>query len=368
MAEAARLRLAILGAARNVPFSVLKPVRTNSDLAAKVEVVGLASHDIAEAEVAAKEWGVTKVFASYDELLQDASIDAVYNVLPIGIRCQWTVRALLAGKHVLSETPMCSNARETLVAQRAAEDSGRVLLEGTHPTCHPVTRRVREMIVQGSIGNIEHIELNLPVAHGLLGKTVCSKTGAVMAVGVHGVSIVRLLAGEEPKVVQATARMLPENSKVDGDTTVLMKLANGASARITCSVSPSTGSAHSMYTITGSAGVINVEEWFSSGKSSNKIAVETFEASGLRTVETVANPTSRDTFYFQLMAFADEVFEQRRLKASGLPWEYSKSKGPSDAVRNMAVIDAIYRAAGMPPRGSAAAPPQPYDRIGMSSL
>jgi len=77
---------------------------------------------------------------------------------------------------------------------------------------------------------------------------------------------------------------------------------------------------------------------------------------------------SRDTFYFQLMTFVDEVLEQESVSAAGMPWEYTKSKGPSDAVRNMALIDAIYRAASMVPRPTTALPPEPYDRIGISKL
>merc|ERR1719229_1943343 len=172
-----RLRLGILGAARNVPFSVLKPIQANTDLAARIDIVGIASLEHAEAEKAAKDWGIQKAYTSFDELLADPKVDAVYNVLPSPVRCQWTVKAPLAGKHVLSETPICSNAREAVVAQRAAEDAGRVLLEGTHPTCHPVTKRVRQMIMEGKVGVLEHIDLDLPVGHSLHGKMVCSKTG-----------------------------------------------------------------------------------------------------------------------------------------------------------------------------------------------
>eukprot|EP00927_Polykrikos_kofoidii_P055490 TRINITY_DN49739_c0_g1_i1.p1 TRINITY_DN49739_c0_g1~~TRINITY_DN49739_c0_g1_i1.p1 ORF type:complete len:369 (+),score=59.80 TRINITY_DN49739_c0_g1_i1:40-1146(+) len=368
MTQQKRLRLAILGAARNVPFTVMTPVQTNADLAAKVEVVGLASNETAKGQFLAKDWGVPKVFASYEEILQDPSVDAVYNVLPTEIRGHWTVRALLAGKHVLSETPMCSNAREALVAQRAAEDMGRVLLEGTHPTCHPVTKRVREMVSQGEIGSLHKIELSLPIGHALMGKTVCSKTGAVLGLGIHGVAIVRSIAGEEPVVVQATAKLLSGNSNIDEEVTIEMRLPSGGSARINCSVAPVDRTKPTTYTISGSLGAIRVEEWFSSGKSSNTIVIEHFEEGGLRTAETVSNPTSRDTFYFQLKSFVDEVSEQTRLDAAGLPWEYSKSKGPSDAVSNMAVIDAIYRAAGMSPRRTEIAPPEPYDRIGRSKL
>mmetsp|Transcript_102029 Transcript_102029/g.304440 ORF Transcript_102029/g.304440 Transcript_102029/m.304440 type:complete len:370 (+) Transcript_102029:71-1180(+) len=369
MATERRLRIAVLGAARNVPFSVIEPVRHNEDLAAKLEVVGLASLDTAEAERFAKEWGIPKAYGSYEELLADPAIDAVYNVLPTSIRSQWSVRALRAGKHVLSETPLSSNAREAVVVQRAAEDYGRVLLEGTHPTCHPVTKRVREMLLDGKIGSLERIDLDLPVGHALQGKTVCSKTGALMGLGCHGVAIVRALAGAEPRVVKASAKLSKETPDVDSAISCDLTLPNGVAAHLDCSVEGSGSKVPTTFTVSGSNGTIRVKEWFTGqGKSSNEIALETFEGCGESVVERLDNSVTRDTFYFQLMTFVDEVMEQERCQAGGMPWEYTKSKGPSDAVRNMALIDSIYRAANMLPRPTTATPPEPYDRIGLSKL
>jgi predicted dehydrogenase len=364
-----KLRLGVLGAARNVPFSVMHPVKSNPDLAARIEVVGLASQQVTEAAALAKDWGIPKAY-SYEDMLADKSIDAVYNVLPNPLRCQFTVRALQAGKHVLSETPFCSNAREAVVCQRAAEDAGRVLVEGTHPLCHPVTKRVREMIVQGNIGSLERIDLELPVGHSLQGKAVCSKTGALMGLGIHGVAIARSLAGEEPVITKATATRSQENPEVDATMSADFSFPSGYQASIKCSVAPGTAKEHTTYTISGSNGTINVKEWFTGGKSSNEISVEHFEESGSRSKETVDNPDpeSKTTFYFQLLGFCEEVLGQEARGSIGLPWSYKKTKGPADGVRNMAAIDAIYRAANMSPKPVENLPPQPYDRIGMSKL
>eukprot|EP00913_Durusdinium_trenchii_P022518 g21153.t1 len=115
----------------NVPFTVLQPLKANPDLAARVSVVGLASLQKSEAEAACKEWGIEKAYAGFEEissvvfiqeLLADPAVDAVYNALPVGVRCHWTVKAILAGKHVLCETPSVMNGWEAVAAQRAAED------------------------------------------------------------------------------------------------------------------------------------------------------------------------------------------------------------------------------------------------------
>lgn len=364
-----RLRLGILGAARNVPFSVVQPLRANPDLAARIEIAGLASLDQEEANVRAKEWGIAKAYASFDEMLKDPQVDAIYNVLPHRVRCQWTVRALLAGKHVLSETPLCSNALEAMVAQRAAEDTGRVLLEGTHPTCHPVTKRARELILEGKIGTLEHIDLDLPVGHSLQGKMVCTKTGALMSLGCHGVAILRALTGEDPKVLSASAQLSMEDPQVDITMSCNLKFPSGAIAHLGCSIAAESAQAPSVFTISGSSGTIRVKEWFTGqGKSSNELELSQFEECGEHFIVRVSNPPKRDTFYFQLMTFVDEVHSQEKHHPAGLPWTYSIGKGPGDAVMNMAIIDAIYKSAHMKPWPTTAAPPEPYDRIGVSKL
>lgn len=364
-----RLRLGILGAARNVPFSILKPREANKDLAARFDVVGIASLEKSEAESAAKDWGIPTAYASFDEMLADPQVDAVYNVTPAAVRCQWTIKAILAGKHVLSETPMCVNAREAMVAQRAAEDQGRVLIEGTHPTCHPVTKRVCEMIKEGKVGSVEHVDLDLPVGHSLQGKMVCSKKGALMGVGIHGVAIVRELVGEEPAVISASAQRSKENRDIDEKVSFNLKFPCRAGAHITCSISPDSASLPSVFMISGNAGTIRVKEWFTgSSKGSHEIELEQFDGAGHQYVERVDIQPSRDTFYYQMMTFIDEVVEQEKRQVVGLPWSYTKSKGPSDAVRNMALIDAIYKSAGMRPWPTTEIPPEPYNRIGMSKL
>lgn len=364
-----RLRLGILGAARNVPFSVVQPVRDNADLAARLDVVGLASLDQKEAELRAKEWGLAKSFASFEEMLADPNVEVVYNVLPIAVRCQWTVRALLAGKHVLSETPICNNAQEAMLAQRAAEDMGKILLEGTHPTAHPITKRVREMIFQGKIGILEHVDLDLSVSHALQGGGVCSKTGALMSLGCHAVAIVRALLGEEPRVVSASVQRSKENPDVDTSVSCNLKNANGVGAHFGCSISTATKEHPTTFTISGSGGTIRCREWFTGkGKSSNEIELEQFDDNGQHFKESIDNTPQRDTFYFQLMNLIDEVRAQEKGQAVGMPWSYTKAKGPADAVLNMALIDAIYKKANMKGRPTTDAPPEPYNRIGRSKL
>lgn len=370
MSTGPRLRLGILGAARHIPTSVIEPLRKNPDLAARIEVVAVAARDFDEAETFAKKWGIPKVYGSYEEMLADATIDAVYNVLPNALRCQWTVSALQAGKHVLCEAPLCCNAREAVVMQRAAEDAGRVMLEGSYLMYNPVTTRIRQLVLEGQVGKLQRIDLSLPVSASLDGSAICSKVGALLGLGSYCVGVVRALASEEPRVLKATAQRSKDDPSVDIAMSCDLEFPSGAVAHFACSVTPS--NTPSELTVTGNNGVIRAKEWFSGkGRHTYTIAMEHFDGCGDQFVESMNTPhaNTRDTFYYQMMTFADEVQAQIRNRRSGLPWDYETIRAtPADSVRTMAVIDAIFHAAGMAPRPTTFTPQAPYDRIGRSKL
>merc|ERR1711920_605487 len=257
-----------------------------------------------------------------------------------------------------------------MAAQRAAEDMGKVLLEGTHPTSHPVTKRVCEMIKEGQVGTLEHVDLDLSVSHSLQGKLVCSKSGALMSLGCHAVAIVRALLGEEPRVVSASVQRSKESPEVDVSVTCNLKTIGGSAAHFGCSISQATAEQPTVFTISGSGGTIRVQEWFTGkGTSSNEIQLERYDDHlGQQYTESIDNENHRDTFYFQLMTFIDEVRAQERGQGVGKPWSYTKAKGPADAVMNMALIDTIYKKASMKGRPTTAPPPEPYNHICLSKL
>src|SRR5581483_1840083 len=111
------VRIGILGAARIVPSSLIKPAQQ----VAEVTVAGIAARDSARAQAFARKHSIPKVFASYDALLADPTINAVYIPLPNGLHAPWTLRALEAGKHVLCEKPFASNAAEAEQMAEAAQ-------------------------------------------------------------------------------------------------------------------------------------------------------------------------------------------------------------------------------------------------------
>src|ERR1700676_3838384 len=147
------IRIGVLGAARIAPAALLRPARHVPD----VEVVAVAARDRDRATAFAAKHGIGRVLSSYEELVSDPGIDAVYNPLPNGLHGRWTKAALAAGKHVLCEKPFTANADEARDVA-AAIPPGVVVMEAFHYRYHPVFRRALELLDEGAVGTVRRIE------------------------------------------------------------------------------------------------------------------------------------------------------------------------------------------------------------------
>jgi D-xylose 1-dehydrogenase (NADP+, D-xylono-1,5-lactone-forming) len=165
----------------------------------KVELVAVASRDLARAEEYARQWEIARAYGSYDELLADPEIEAVYISLPNTLHCEWSIRALEAGKHVLCEKPLSRNSAEVEATFDVAEREGRMLMEAFMYRHSPQTARLVGLVESGAIGELRLVraafsyslydEANIRLHPELEG-------GALMDVGCYCVSGARLLAGE----------------------------------------------------------------------------------------------------------------------------------------------------------------------------
>lgn len=168
-----------------------------------VEVVALGSRDRARGEQFAHEHGIERTHPSYESLLADAEVDAVYIPLPNSLHVEWALRALEAGKHVLCEKPLSRRAAEVERAFDVAQRERRLLMEAFMYRHNPQTRRLSELVVEGAIGRLRlvraafsfaaHDPANIRLTAGLDG-------GALMDVGCYCVSGTRLIAGEPQRV------------------------------------------------------------------------------------------------------------------------------------------------------------------------
>jgi len=170
----------------------------------KVELVGVASRTQERAEQYASWWEIPRAYGSYEALLADDDIDAVYISLPNTLHCEWSVKALEAGKHVLCEKPLSRHPDEVAAAFDVADRTGRLLTEAFMWRHNPQTARLKELVDQGAIGELRLVrstfsyslydESNIRLQTEVEG-------GALMDVGCYTISGSRFLAGGEPERV-----------------------------------------------------------------------------------------------------------------------------------------------------------------------
>src|SRR5438034_10550956 len=120
----------------------------------KVELVAVASRDQARADAYAREWRIERAYGSYEALLENADIEAVYISLPNSLHVPWSIRALEAGKHVLCEKPLARTAAEAEEAFDAADRAGRLLMEAFMWRHNPQTKRLAELVAEGAVGEL----------------------------------------------------------------------------------------------------------------------------------------------------------------------------------------------------------------------
>jgi len=320
------LRFGILGAARIAPMALVAPARR----VAEAEVVAIAARDPARAGRFAARHGIPRTHVSYEALLGDPEIDAVYVPLPNALHCRWTIAALEAGKHVLCEKPFAASVAEAEEMAAAATRTGRVLVEAFHYRYHALFARLRAILDAGEIGTVRRLEAHLCfplVLPNDIRYRADLAGGALMDAGCYPLHLVRHLAGAEPDVVAARAGWT--RGGVDRWMEAELRFPGGRTARITCSLF-SAWLIRASARIDGSAGHISVL---------NPIAPQYFHRlravtpAGTRT-ERVAGPS---TYEAQLRAFVSAVRD-------GTP----VPTGPADAIANMRAIERIYAAAGRP--------------------
>ncbi|HXV58791.1 MAG TPA: Gfo/Idh/MocA family oxidoreductase [Gaiellaceae bacterium] len=169
----------------------------------RVELLAVASRDRGRAEEHAREHGIERAYGSYEELLADGDVEAVYISLPNSLHVEWSVRALEAGKHVLCEKPLGRRAADVERAFDAAERAGRLLSEAFMYRHNPQTHRLKELVDGGAVGRLRHVRaafsfrLDDPANVRLSAEL---EGGALMDVGCYCVSGSRLVAGEPERV------------------------------------------------------------------------------------------------------------------------------------------------------------------------
>ena len=243
----------------HINAALLGPLRQ----AGRSHLAAVASRDGAKAAAYAVEHGIEKAYGSYEELLADPEIDAVYISLPNSLHAEWTVKAAQAGKHVLCEKPLVVSLEEMDRVQAAAEAAGVTVFEAFMYLHHPQTRQALELVRSGKLGKLQTINSwfnfylppeqaqNVRLQSGLTG-------GAMWDVGVYPNSLAVVMAGgSAPAAVWAQQEA--GESGVDVTMRAQLHFANGVVAQISTGFrTPFREGAY----LVGDAGILNlVEPW-----------------------------------------------------------------------------------------------------------
>jgi len=324
------VRFGILGAARIAPMALINPARN----VAEARVVAVAARDTARAKKFAGKHQIETVHDSYEALVADPNLDAIYNPLPNNLHARWTIAALEAGKHVLCEKPFTSNAVEANEVATVARRTGRLLVEAFHYRYHPLAARMREIIDSGELGKLQHVEtwicFPLPRFSDIRYRYDLGG-GALMDAGCYAVHMARLVGGSDPQVTSAQA--LLRSPEVDRAMTAELTFPGGHTGRIHCSMWSWKLLKLAVHVV-GDKGEMRVF---------NPIMPQlyhrlTVRADGKKRVEKLSK---KPTYEYQLEAFCGAVLRNQPTLTP-----------PSDSIANMKVIDAIYTAAGLKPRGT----------------
>lgn len=291
------------------------------------KLVAVASRDEARAEAFAEEHGIPNAYGSYQALLDDADIDAVYNPLPNSLHKEWTIRAAERGKHILCEKPLALNAAECREMEAAASANGVKLMEAFMYRFHPRTERVFEMMRSEAAGDLKQIRSTFTFLLDRPGDIRWDASlggGALMDLGCYCVNVSRTLAGCEPVEVRAMANFA--DSGVDKQMAGTLRFEDGLLAHFDCAL---TMERTEVYHLQGTGGHIRVLDAFLPG--TEDAVIEQFDTEDNLTPLPVSGA---DEYLLMVEHFADCILND------GSP-RYTAE----EAALNMRVIEALYESA-----------------------
>jgi D-xylose 1-dehydrogenase (NADP+, D-xylono-1,5-lactone-forming) len=224
------------------------------------QVIAVASRDPAKAAEIAREFGVAQAYGSYQALLADPDVQAVYIAVPNSLHIEWADAAAQASKQILCEKPLGVTREQSAAMFGAARQAGVWLMEAFMYRFHPRTLKIQELVASGAIGTPQLIRASFGFAVTDPANVRLSAElagGALMDVGCYCVNFSRMIVGRAPARVSATARW--GSSGVDETLAATLDYEAGAIAQISCSLA---SSHHHLAQVIGSEGIIEVEEAF----------------------------------------------------------------------------------------------------------
>jgi len=286
---------------------------------------GIASRDPEKARAASEKYDIPRYYRSYDELLRDSSIEAVYIPLPNHLHLEWIKKSADAGKHIVCEKPLTMNASEAAEAVDYAEQKGVLLMEAFMYRFHPQWTRVRELVMIGHIGDVQAVQTFFSYDNDdpeNIRNKLETGGGAILDIGCYAVSVARFIFDAEPLRIVSLAKRDP-----------------GFKTDILCSALLDFGGRHSVFTvgtqifpfqtveIVGTGGRIHIDIPFNTYPDVPAVVTVTTSI-GTRVLEN----GPEDHYRTQFERFSEAI---RTNRPSPIP--------STDALRNMQVLDAFFR-------------------------
>ncbi len=319
-----KLRWGILSTANIARAAVIPAINASRN----GDVRAVASRNRERAYGFASDLGIPQSYGSYEQLLEDDHIDAVYIGLPNSLHCEWTLRSANAGKHVLCEKPLGATAAECEEMDRAARKNGVTLMEAFMYRFHPRTEKVSKLIRDGAIGPLAAIQSTFTFRLRRSDDIRLQKDlagGALMDVGCYCVNVSRTLARAEPVEVQAFASWA--ESGVDSQMAGTLRFESGLLSQFDCAL---TLERRESYQAAGPDGHLSVSSAFLPG-----VGESTIEEHHGRAGRSVHSLPGADEYQLMVEHFADSALEGREVRYPA-----------SEAAANLRTIEALYRSAG----------------------
>jgi predicted dehydrogenase len=327
-----RVRWGVLGVAAIATKKVIPAMQQ----AGNCEIVAIASRNAERAAHAAGQLGIARHYDSYQALLDDDEIDAVYIPLPNNLHAEWTIRAAKAGKHVLCEKPLAMNAAEAATVVIACEQAGVLLMEAFMYRLHPQWVAARELVAAGRIGELRSINAvftyhNVDPAN--IRNVAEYGGGALMDIGCYPINVARMMFGAEPTQVHAAIRRDPTFG-TDVLTSAVLDF-DGRQATFVCSTQLEPDQ---RVDLLGTEGRLTIEIPFN---------IPPDRPTRLIHVAGGNPPVAPGTEVIEVPA-TDQYRVQGEMFSAAVRGEPELPTPPADAIANMAVIDQIVTAAAAP--------------------
>ncbi|MFH1941045.1 MAG: Gfo/Idh/MocA family oxidoreductase [bacterium] len=260
------IRYGILGTA-NIARTFAREKSINA------EITAIASRNIDKAKTFAKEFNIPETYSSYEELIDDENIDAVYIPLPHHLHHEYTIRCALAGKHVLCEKPAALNVREIEEMTDACRKHGVFFMEAFMYRFLPIHQRVKEFVKSGAIGRLRYIDFNfcIDIQSKFEGTFRWNKSlggGALFDLGIYGISLSRYMTDQEPTVIHSLAHR-DHPDAIDKFSMATLQLGD-----VVAHITSSFFTHAYYYTLSGDKGIIHVPTGTTGKMFENKLILK----------------------------------------------------------------------------------------------